>query len=246
MATQLFVPPEELELSDNTIVNKTNEEPELPQPNVEVETPRSRVKVGKRQRRPSFGTPYTGTQLGSDSLNIACRTPVRSARSAFKKLRRNSQSATESYPEEDLKNSLTSCLYRMVAQPKNPIEAVAVALSAGANPNFNDPVTPLYLAIDNDNEDYCKILLENGASIVKKNKKRDVKALPIAKAFSKSPDSNIFNLFVTHIRALELNDRMQAAVQNGTPLKSDSPVQQQAQIPESPIQEPPRKKQRIV
>merc|ERR1711879_476500 len=108
---------------------------------------------------------------------------------------------------EDKLQTLGANLFKMVAQPKNPIDAVKVALVEGADPNHNNPVTALYIAVDNDNEEYCRLLLQHGVSIVQKNRKKDVDMLPVTKALSKSPSSKIYKLFVDHIAKLESTQR---------------------------------------
>lgn len=180
MQTQVFVPPSE-----------TVEEEKLPLPVPDdIKNPKPSTSVTGKRKRVS--------KSPVSDLKKACNTPVKNARHIFQALLRN-----EAVPEETLRKALGESLYKMVVQPKNPIDALRVALVEGADPNHNNPVTALYLAIDNDNVEYCELLLAHGASVVQKNKKRDVDTLPITKALQKSPGSKIYKLFIEHVYNLE-------------------------------------------
>merc|ERR1711879_198766 len=143
---------------------------------------------------------------------------------------------------EDKLQTLGANLFKMVAQPKNPIDAVKVALVEGADPNHNNPVTALYIAVDNDNEEYCRLLLQHGASIVQKNRKKDVDMLPVTKALSKSPSSKIYKLFVDHIANLERTQR--AAVLTGTGNTDEEYATPVRENHSGDSSEPPKKRRR--
>eukprot|EP01095_Lingulamoeba_sp_RSL-Kostka_P009335 TRINITY_DN321_c0_g1_i1.p1 TRINITY_DN321_c0_g1~~TRINITY_DN321_c0_g1_i1.p1 ORF type:complete len:197 (-),score=79.23 TRINITY_DN321_c0_g1_i1:150-740(-) len=75
--------------------------------------------------------------------------------------------------------------------------------SYNANPDGSGSIiSPLYVAVDMENEYYVRRLLEKGASVIRKNNDEE-KDFPLRLALSKGP-SPINDLFFSHLVKLEI------------------------------------------
>ena len=186
-STRTFLPPgestEEISTTTKTQVFLEEDFP-LPENDIQVKKTPSR----KRRRRSSFSSP-----LNSRDLEKVLNTPTKRARAIFEKLDRGVE-LSERRISKELGASLSAFVTR------GETESLEIALSEGADPNWNSPVTALYAAVDLKRVDYCKLLLAHGASIVKKNSANEGRPITLA---MQRPGSKVYNLFIEHISAIE-------------------------------------------
>ena len=210
MSTQTFLPPgESVEVVSS--VTKTMVFPDdLPVPN-SVNSSKSKL---RKRRRSSFSTP-----MSERDKEMIVSTPTKRARVIFEKLERG-----EELSEREISKELGASLSAFVTRGES--EALEIALSEGANPNWNRPVTPLYTAVDLNLEDYSKLLLSYGSSIIKKNAANDNTPVSLA---MKNPGSKLYNLFISHIHAMEsvyeksdVLTRTETSTFESTPLRADN------------------------
>ena len=218
MSTRTFLPPGETsEIVKTSASTQVFSEDDLPVP-----VPVKKTPVTRKRRRSSFSSPFPDIDLAK-----VVNTPTKRARAIFEKLDKG-----EGVSQRRIERELGACLPAFVTRGET--ESLEVALSEGADPNWNNPVTALYTAVDLKKVNYCKMLLAHGASIVKKNAGNDGRPVSLA---LKNPGSGVYKLFIEHIA------HMEREVANVVTSVGDNDEEQPTTpLRSSPSNEPPRKR----
>jgi len=129
------------------------------------------------------------------------REDVRNTPTSVRKVKKFFDDYANGGARDEVADGLSSSLHNLVAEEN--LDAVTKALEVGADPNGDrsSEITPLGAAVDLGNVEICKVLLQHGASIVR----RDSSGLtPLQQALEREQYDEIRELFFTHIEAMQI------------------------------------------